>query len=67
MKNFITVVTPTYNRSSNLVDCYNSLLKQENKNFIWMIIDDGSTDDTKKIVKKWKTDKIGRASCRERV
>lgn len=47
----ITVFTPTYNRLEKLKRCYNSLLAQTNKEFEWLIIDDGSTDDTKKWVK----------------
>lgn len=50
----LTVFTPTYNRAYCLHECYNSLRKQNNKNFIWLIVDDGSTDDTKRIVEKWK-------------
>ncbi len=34
---------------------YSSLLRQSNQNFIWLIIDDGSIDDTEGIVEKWKT------------
>lgn len=42
----LTIFTPTYNRSDLIVNCYNSLKKQTNNNFKWLIIDDGSTDDT---------------------
>lgn len=49
----ITVFTPTYNRVHLLANCYKSLLKQNNKQFKWLIIDDGSTDNTKVIVDKW--------------
>lgn len=55
----ITIFTPTFNRAYVLEKAYNSLLKQKNKNFIWMIVDDGSTDDTEQIVNSWKKqDKI---------
>ena len=40
----ITVFTPTYNRVELLNRCFESMKNQTNKNFIWMIIDDGSTD-----------------------
>lgn len=50
---FITVFTPTYNRAYCLNKCYESLLRQTNKDFVWLIIDDGSTDDTQKLVHKW--------------
>lgn len=51
--NEITIFTPTYNRAYILEKAYNSLLSQTNKNFVWMIIDDGSTDNTESLVKKW--------------
>lgn len=55
----ITVFTPTYNRAYCLQQCYDSLLKQTNKDFIWLIIDDGSTDNTKNVVNAWiKENKI---------
>lgn len=44
----ITIFTPTYNRLYSLKRLYKSLTKQTNKNFIWLIVDDGSTDDSKK-------------------
>ena len=50
----LTVFTPTYNRAHTLARTYKSLCLQDCKDFIWMIIDDGSTDDTYKLVKKWK-------------
>ena len=49
----ITVLTPTYNRSYILKNAYNSLLTQTNLNFEWVIVDDGSTDDTSFLVKSW--------------
>lgn len=49
----ITIFTPTYNRAKNLVDCYESLKNQTCFNFIWQIIDDGSTDDTEALVNSW--------------
>lgn len=52
-KKLITVFTPTFNRKDCLHLCYGSLCKQTNKNFIWLIIDDGSTDDTYDLVKSW--------------
>lgn len=53
MGKLLTVFTPTYNRAYCLEKCYQSLLRQSSRNFIWMIIDDGSTDDTKQLVEKW--------------
>ena len=45
-KNRITVFTPTYNRANLLPRVYESLLKQTNQNFEWVVVDDGSTDGT---------------------
>lgn len=49
----LTVFTPTYNRVNLLSRCYDSMKRQTNKNFIWMIIDDGSTDNTADVVNEW--------------
>ncbi|PEL07038.1 glycosyltransferase family 2 protein [Bacillus sp. AFS017336] len=49
----LTVFTPTYNRAYCLHNCYESLKNQSNKEFIWLIIDDGSSDKTKEIVEGW--------------
>ncbi|MFD2214008.1 glycosyltransferase family 2 protein [Metabacillus endolithicus] len=49
----LTIFTPTYNRAYCLDICYESLVKQTNKDFLWMIIDDGSSDNTREIVEKW--------------
>lgn len=46
----ITIFTPTYNRSTKLKRLYDSLSKQTIKSFEWLIIDDGSTDNTKELV-----------------
>lgn len=50
----ITVLTPTYNRKDNLIKLYKSLLEQNYKDFLWLIIDDGSTDSTEELVGKWE-------------
>lgn len=52
MKNKITILTPTYNREYILSKAYNSLLNQTNNHFSWLIIDDGSTDNTFELVQK---------------
>lgn len=52
-KPILTVFTPTYNRADLLTRCYESMCKQTNKNFIWMIVDDGSTDNTREISESW--------------
>lgn len=52
-KKLLTVVTPTYNRAKMLLNLYESLEKQTSNNFIWLIIDDGSTDNSKEIIKSF--------------
>lgn len=49
----LTVFTPTFNRGYTLHKCYHSLLRQTSKDFIWLIIDDGSTDETHELVHSW--------------
>lgn len=46
----ITVLTPTYNRASLLINLYQSLIKQDFGEFEWVIVDDGSVDATTDIV-----------------
>ncbi len=53
-KKSVTVFTPTYNRAYILPKCYESLNRQTCKDFEWLIVDDGSTDDTKELVAKWQ-------------
>lgn len=54
----LTVFTPTYNRAYVLNKCYESLKKQTVKNFVWLIIDDGSNDNTKELVEGWIKENI---------
>ncbi|MGO4543331.1 glycosyltransferase family 2 protein [Paenibacillus sp. 2TAB23] len=49
----LTVFTPTYNRAYCLHQVYESLQRQTCKDFEWLIIDDGSSDDTEKLVASW--------------
>lgn len=51
---FITILTPTYNRASLLPRLFDSLLRQTNKAFEWIVVDDGSTDDTREVVANLK-------------
>lgn len=55
MKNHqsITIFTPTFNRAYCLHQLYESLLRQTNPDFCWLIIDDGSSDNTKELVQSW--------------
>ncbi|ULM95688.1 glycosyltransferase family 2 protein [Peribacillus frigoritolerans] len=55
---FITIITPTYNRAYLLDRLYKSLLNQTNKKFLWLIIDDGSNDNTKQLVGKFISDDV---------
>ena len=57
MKNKITIFTPTYNRCDLLKNIYKSLCNQTSKNFIWLIIDDGSKDKTEQVVDKFIKEK----------
>lgn len=50
----ITVFTPTYNREKFIDKCYASLKRQTSYNFEWLIIDDGSTDNTELLISKWQ-------------
>lgn len=52
----ITVFTPTYNRAYLLPRLYQSLCSQSSKDFVWMLIDDGSTDGTKELIESWIKD-----------
>jgi glycosyltransferase involved in cell wall biosynthesis len=49
----ITIYTPTYNRAYRLPDLYQSLLRQTDQNFKWLVLDDGSKDNTKELVQGW--------------
>ena len=49
----LTVFTPTYNRIELLTRCYESMKRQTSHEFIWMIVDDGSTDNTRETVQGW--------------
>ena len=50
----LTIFTPTYNRSYSLPNLYKSMVEQQCADFMWLIVDDGSTDDTKQLVKEWQ-------------
>ena len=52
----ITVFTPTFNRVDFLPKAYKSLKKQEYKNFEWVIVDDGSIDNTEVVVNSFIQD-----------
>lgn len=50
----ITIFTPTYNRAYTLEILFESLVRQEAKNFEWIVVDDGSTDETETLIMKLK-------------
>lgn len=52
----LTVFTPTYNRAHTLPRTYESLCRQSNKDFEWLVIDDGSTDGTSALVESWQSE-----------
>lgn len=52
----LTVFTPSYNRAGLLPRLYKSLCRQTSKEFLWLIVDDGSTDETKELVEKWQNE-----------
>lgn len=51
MDKILTVLTPTFNRADTLAECWRSLAAQTSRSFQWLIIDDGSTDDTEAAVR----------------
>lgn len=53
MEKLLTIFTPAYNRGYTIHKTYESLKRQTNKNFKWLIIDDGSTDNTRELIEKW--------------
>ena len=52
---FLTVFTPAYNRAHTLERTYQSLRQQSCKDFCWLVIDDGSIDNTKDLVESWQS------------
>lgn len=52
----ITVFTPTFNRAYILENLYRSLQRQTYRDFEWLIVDDGSTDNTQQVVEQWQTE-----------
>lgn len=54
--NKITIITPTYNRAHSLPVAFEGLQKQTFKDFFWVILDDGSTDNTSDVVENFIKD-----------
>lgn len=53
---YFTVFTPSYNRGYILPKLYQSLKGQSFQDFEWLIVDDGSTDNTERLVAQWNTE-----------
>lgn len=58
-KCLLTIFTPAYNRGHTLPRTYKSLTAQSCKAFIWLIVDDGSTDNTAELVRQWQQEDSG--------
>ncbi len=50
----ITVFTPTYNRAYIIETLYRSIQRQTCRNFEWLVVDDGSADDTESLFRAWQ-------------
>ena len=50
----ITVFTPTYNRAYIIENLYQSLRKQTYTDFEWLVVDDGSADNTQELFEGWQ-------------
>ena len=50
----VSIITPTYNRANLLPNLYESLCKQTDFSFEWIVVDDGSTDNTKEVVSEFR-------------
>lgn len=55
----LTVFTPAYNRGNTLLRTYKSLCDQDCKDFVWLVVDDGSSDNTAELVKDWQSRENG--------
>lgn len=50
----LTIITPTYNRAALLPKLYESLLRQTNSDFTWLVVDDGSGDGTEGLIGRYR-------------
>lgn len=55
----LTVFTPAYNRAHTLPRAFEALKKQSDKRFVWLIVDDGSTDNTREVVESFQKEDCG--------
>ena len=54
----LSIITPTFNRAAYLEHCYRSLESQTSYDFEWILVDDGSTDETPEIVKAFRPERF---------
>ncbi|MEG1737734.1 MAG: glycosyltransferase family 2 protein [Odoribacter sp.] len=54
----LTVFTPAYNRAHTIERTYESLCRQTSKDFVWLIVDDGSSDNTKELINNFITERL---------
>lgn len=52
----LTVFTTTFNRAHLLPRLYESLCRQSSKDFLWLVIDDGSSDGTEQLIRHWQSE-----------
>ncbi|MDR2753867.1 MAG: glycosyltransferase family 2 protein [Oscillospiraceae bacterium] len=52
----LTVFTPAYNRAHTLPRLYQSLCGQTCKDFCWLVVDDGSQDETTRLLAQWQAE-----------
>lgn len=58
MPKTLTVFTPTYNRAYILPKLYESLKEQTSQDFCWLVVDDGSTDNTEELINAYKAENL---------
>jgi glycosyltransferase involved in cell wall biosynthesis len=51
-----TIFTPSYNRAHTLAKVYASIQQQSFRDFEWLVVDDGSTDNTGELIKRWASE-----------
>ncbi len=59
MPKTLTIFTPTYNRADLLPRGFEALCRQSSRDFVWLIVDDGSTDGTREVVESFQTAPCG--------
>ena len=59
MNERLTIFTPAYNRAHTLPRAFEALKRQSDKRFLWLIVDDGSTDNTREVVEGFQSENCG--------